>query len=133
MNEFIVWDKLKKCFADDVCCDVRLLKNDISYSLEIRDELFELFYNIGLKDINGKNIYADSSIFEFDYLVDIENEIFQKRIGIFYFEKTFLAYHISFLNGMNRKGGNADNYNAFGMKNFKIIDTIQENKLGLIK
>ena len=133
MNKFIVWDKTAKEFADNICLDAELLQDGISYSLEVKEELFELFYPIGLTDINGKSIYADSSIVEFDYLVDIENEIFQKRIGVFYFEKTFLAYHISFLSGINRIGGNADNYNAFGIKNFKIIDTIQENKLGLIK
>ena len=128
-NKFLTWDEVE--FEKLKNEEVMVWKQIDPISKECR--LFESFDDTELKDINGKSIYANSSIFEFDYLVDIENEIFQKRIGVFYFEKTFLAYHISFLTGTNRKGGNADKYNAFGMKNFKIIDTIQENKLGLIK
>lgn len=140
MNDFIVWysnNINKDKFSIEFTLQELISQDHLDYisdsPLLVNYKIDSINDGIGLKDINGKSIYADSSIVEFDYLVDIENEFFQKRIGIFYFEKTFLAYHISFLTGTNRKGGNADNYNAFGMKNFKIIDTIQENKLGLIK
>ncbi len=108
MEKFVVWDEDSEMFIDETKCilvDGTLFRNEKDFANEISDDL-SMFFSIGLKDINGKSIYAYSSIVEFDYLVDIENEIFQKRIGVFYFEKTFLAYHTSFLTGTNRKGGN---------------------------
>lgn len=141
MEDIIIYDKLPTKFGFGKVIKIKENKN---LYVEFKDENNKEFYKyrkledviflnyIGLKDINNRKIYADSSIVEFDYLVDFESDVFQKRIGVFYFEKTFLAYHIAFLSGKNRKGGNADRYNAFGMKNFKITDTIQDNKLKLI-
>lgn len=74
---------------------------------------------IGINDIDGKKIYADSSIFEF------ETEI-GKRKGYFTFCEKTLRYHIFDL-ALKAFVGYSLLY-----KNFKIIDTIQENKLGLV-
>ena len=77
--------------------------------------------DIGLKDINGKSIYADSSIVEFEHKD-------KKLQGFFRYSKMRLSYVIE------------DLYNDMGemvydgsQNNFKTIDTIQENKLGLMK
>lgn len=146
MNGFIVWDKIAKHFADDICLDAELLQDGISYSLEVKEELFELFYPVGLKDINGKNIYADSSIVEFQLKDDvifadftgakptIWNEI--KMIGYFVFNNEDLRYEIDIVDlEKNKTKSNfvCLYYNIATMSQFKIIDTIQENKLGLIK
>lgn len=121
--------------------------NDISEFLE--DEIININKNhkdIGLKDINGKNIYADSSIVEFQLKDDvifadftgakptIWNEI--KMIGYFVFDNEDLRYEIDIVDWEKNKTKSnfiCLHYNLATMSQFKIIDTIQENKLGLIK
>ena len=92
--------------------------------------------DIGLKDINGKSIYADSSILEF---VLTNQRVSFKVFGVFKFHKQNFSYFIEVL-----KCDDVDCY-GLGINNIpyglyreiisdiKIIDTIQENKLGLIK
>ena len=124
MKDFIVWDKIAKEFADNICLDAELLKDGISYSLEVKEELFELFYPIGLKDINGKTIYADSSIVEF-------KNIGSNYTGYFTFDLVKLCYKIIVLDIKSVRKEFI--FNSNNIENIKIIDTIQENKLGLIK
>ena len=119
MKDFIVWDKIAKEFADNICLDAELLKDGISYSLEVKEELFELFYPIGLKDINGKTIYADSSIVEY---------------GIQKWKVIYNVFQMSYeLECVSNKSLSNMRLTGAYQNQLKIIDTIQENKLGLIK
>ena len=99
--------------------------------------------DIGLKDINGKSIYADCSIVEFEHKYRTRTRTFNGFLnsqsfakeqcellqGFFTWNSDKLRYEIDILNH--------DFFICLDfvstMKNFKIIDTIQENRLGLIK
>ena len=123
MNKFIVWDKTLKCFH----LDGRVkLENG---TLKPIGEDYTIHNNIGLKDINGKSIYADCSIVEF--IAKRLGKANIKIIGIFKYCNVSLRYNIELLISIG-------DYNLFAFDNinmsqFEIIDTIQENKLGLIK
>lgn len=149
MNEFIIWDKSDDRFwtleelrgtgeldilvSDDF--SIQLINFGIDeifnpdgadYNQYFRREVdIETFKYIGLKDINGKNIYADCSIVEFN-----NSQLWNKHIGIFFYNKEKLCYQIKIIDG-NRKDEIIP-YDRY-CSDFKIIDTIQENKLGLIK
>lgn len=93
----------------------------------LEDEFKEINKNsrdIGLKDINGKSIYADSSIVEFDY--KYLSGLVEKCIGCFIYDKEELLYTIKLVGTPSE---NCIDYLKSSMSNFKIIDTIQENKL----
>lgn len=100
----------------------------VSFGKERLKELLEYVEleknDIGLKDINGKSIYADSSIVEFDYYI---KEQFFKGIGYITYNKNLCCYCICTFNKLLTTIAETE------FLNFKIIDTIQENKLGLIK
>lgn len=130
MNKFIVWDNDEKIFIDEARCilaDGTLFKNKKDFANEISDDL-SIFFSFGLKDINWKNIYADSSICE----ISIKHRTNGNRIsvGYFVFNLEYLRYEAIFIDGYMK--GKKEFYNGF-MYRFEIIDTIQENKLGLIK
>ena len=127
MKDFIVWDKIAKEFADNICLDAELLQDGISYSLEVKEELFELFYPIGLKDINGKSIYANSSIVEWCHP---QGNIYN---GYFKWNQKELCYEVITIDSNDNYNGIKLKFFYLQMNNLKIIDTIQENKLGLIK
>lgn len=136
MNEFIIWDKKAQEFPDNICLNAELSQDGISYSAEVKEELFELFYPIGLKDINGKSIYADSSIVEFtndnnkkQYQGYFKYDLYHQRM--FFWFLCCVRDNKSF--GYLGEGLDRVEYLPCAMTNFKIIDTIQENKLGLIK
>ena len=78
----------------------------------------------GLKDINGKSIYADSSIVEF-------KNIGSNYTGYFTFDLVKLCYKIIVLDIKSVRKEFI--FNSNNIENIKIIDTIQQNKLGLIK
>lgn len=137
MNEFIVWDKTLECFR---LSDYVKLENGI---LKPIGEDYTIYKGIGLKDINGKKIYADCSIVEFEHKY---KQRAKKQNGIytlenFHTEKTeILQAFFTWNNEELRYELDILNHDFFvcldftsTMKNFKIIDTIQENKLGLIK
>ena len=90
----------------------------------------------GLKDINGKSIYADSSIVEFtnnnnkkQYQGYFKYDLYHQRM--FFWFLCCVRDNKSF--GYLGEGLDRVEYLPCAMTNFKIIDTIQENKLGLIK
>jgi len=131
MDEFIVWDNNNKVFIDNR--DFYISQNGELFTEYGRGNLvnintFKYFRNIGLKDINGKRIYADSSIVEFDY--KYLSGLVEKCIGCFIYDKEDLLYTIKLIGTPSK---NCIDYLKSSMKNFKIIDTIQENKLRLIK
>ena len=119
MCEVAVWDKTLNCFH----LDGRVkLENGV---LEPIGKDYTVHQYIGLKDIDDKKIYADSSIVEMDYLY-----LNCKIKGYFFFSEITLGYHIRTLDGFD---GRTFKYDFEAMSNIKIIDTIQENKLNLIK
>ena len=151
MNEFIVWDKKSKQFR---CPKVFVFDTNSKHDINKEHKLnlvqcwgepfygymdeesnpdvwikregkqYEVFSFIGLKDINGKNIYANSSIVEF---TASGSHGYTQIKGYFHFLKEDLKYIIkTFTHG-------SFDFNKKLYKNFKVIDSIQENKLGLIK
>lgn len=151
MNEFIVWDKSDKRFYPLYSYSVgnKLIKPLVKIKgkdFKILNEECQIFNYINKKDINNKKIYADCSIVEF-ILKDeaifadftgrkptIWNEI--KMIGYFTFNDEDLRYEIDIIDWEKSKTKSQFSclyYNFDRMSDFKIIDTIQVNKLGLIK
>ncbi len=84
---------------------------------------------IGKKDINDKKIYSDCSIVEFEVIKGVIIK------GFFYFDTDDLSYSIKVISDDTGIITKKEQYNLSYQKDFifKIIDTIQENKLGLIK
>ena len=126
MNEFIVWDEDSEIFIDETKCilvDGTLFRNEKDFANKISDDL-SMFFSIGLKDINGKSIYADSSIVEF-------KNIGSNYTGYFTFDLVKLCYKIIVLDIKSVRKEFI--FNSNNIENIKIIDTIQQNKLGLIK
>ena len=99
---------------------LRYIKINNGDRLYVGHEKFELIKHIGKKDISDKKIYADCSIVEFE---DVHLNLHK---GYFQYSNTSLKYFIRLLCGATV------DYDFYRYGNFKIIDTIQENKLGLI-
>ncbi len=120
MNEFIVWDKNIGDFDKDnfvITSGGEVL--EMSCENAGADFYTKAFQHVGKKDINDRKIYADCSIIEF---ISNENDRY-----IVKWNKDKLNYSLySIVDGIYLQ----DFYHC---ENFKIIDTIQENKLGLIK
>lgn len=129
MNEFIVWDEEKKAFnKNEVWMDrfgAFYTLPELSYS-ETKGKFWDrhsmkTFNYIGKTDINENKIYADCSIVEIEYgLYSTRRTI----VGYFSYNSSFCRYDFI---------GNESNFNFTLINSIKIIDTIQENKLGLIK
>lgn len=153
MSKFIVWTG--KSFYKDCSYSYLTLKQDGKIYEEENDDYggsssketsYKPLFAIGKQDINGQEIYADCSIFEFE-LIDkclfddftgkkptILNKINMK--GYFVFNNEELRYEIEILDRDKSKTKSQFiclYFNFETMNNFKIIDTIQENKLGLVK
>lgn len=116
---------------DDITwSEEKCTRTDIRY---IRED--ETKY-IGKKHIEGNKIYADSSIVEFEIRL---RTCTLPIIGYFQWNNRLLNYQIIVLDdkGDDGKvyGGKIIPYSTYSSEIFdiKIIDTIQENKLGLIK
>ena len=83
--------------------------------------------DIGLKDTNGKSIYANSSIVEWCHP---QGNIYN---GYFKWNQKELCYEVITIDSNDNYNGIKLKFFYLQMNNLKIIDTIQENKLGLIK
>ena len=137
MYEFVVWDKNLKRFEDLNCTWLEFgleveptLVNSGAVGYErIATTNISVHNYIGKKDINDEKIYADSSIVEFEALNGINTRI-EIETGVFRYNSTSLRYEIQLI--IDGKYGCQYVYNKY-VVNLKIIDTIQENKLGLIK
>ena len=138
MNEFVVWDKDAQCFYDGENNGINVFQlnqdGTLSFYQNCDDGCFDDYYankfytpfkDIGLKDINGKKIYADSSIVEFN-----NSKLWNKYNGIFFYNKERLCYQIKIIGSI--RNNEIIPYDKY-CSDFKIIDTIQENKLGFIK
>ena len=147
-NDFIIWDKYEEEFVDteniailndgvliyvnpDVdVCELLLKEND-------RLDRYSLHGEIGKTDIDGNKIYADCSIVEFRAVgrkavgyFTYDSETLRMRINILDINYNDMGYlsHVEDIIILDRKV----DYFSRKMSDFKIIDTIQENKLGLI-
>lgn len=138
MNDFIVWDSKNKKFPDVASVEfgVTFYKNltaiwrkpykdeAVNWISQRMQSKYTTIHNyIGKTDINGKKIYADCSIVEFD--CKIWGTTIEKPKGYFEFNKDTLRYVIcAFSNSGIRRIAFDNEY----VKNLKIIDTIQERE-----
>jgi len=129
MNEFIVWDGFKKKFVNDVTMYMSFNENGTINSFNgFGDNKY--FNYIGLKDINNNKIYADSSIVKLEWKdYRYRNEII-REIGYFLFNKDLKC--LEFKSVESKMKINFVMHIDY-IQRVEIIDTIQENKLGLIK
>lgn len=155
MNEFIFWDKSEKKFYDNVntfydnneqyrcaLADGKVLVHHYynEYEEDLinpykEDNVIVPFQYIGLNDIDNNKIFADSSIVEFDFLGF--GELTPDNYAAFIkWNREKFRYDIQTLSRIDKDG----DFYVFDMgkcidriSNIKIIDTIQENKLNLIK
>ena len=138
MNEFIVWDEKKKRFLD---ADEFAIDNNGSVYHWLNDnslqpmKKYQLFKRIGKTDINGKKIYADSSIVEFEYEDRIptllDDDVIIKFTAYFQYHPDELRYELIILDYDRTKTKSIYSvlsYNMDLMKNLKVIGTIQQDK-----
>jgi len=130
MKGFIVWDANDKCFYDGGMIGINVFKlnqdgtlsyYDGCYDDDYANKFYTPFENIGLKDINKKSIYADSSVVEMYMGLD-------SFIGYYTYNKNKAHYEFIIIDGCDN-----DSFGNIIGSSLKIIDTIQENKLGLVK
>ena len=135
MREFIIWSNELKEFSDSLT--LKELLKDVCENWDVYEvEECDYFEYIGISDITNRKIYAGSSIVEF--INDNDNEVYQ---GYFkydeYHQRMFLWFFEPIKNnnpfGYSGKNMERVEYLPNIMRSLKIIDTIQENKLGLIK
>ena len=132
MNEFIVWDDEDNkfiCWEDAVFSkdkndDFVIIMKEIDPTLS-EGKNFQTFSHIGLKDINNKKIYADSSICRVNYFSSSD---WISDYCYFSFDDENLRYTVHLINERE-----IVDYEASYFDCIEIVDTIQENKLRLIK
>lgn len=117
MNEFIVWDNEENIFIENFASEVYEPLNDL-----LSNKSYDFLPYIVITDINNNKIYADCSIVEFDDGL--------KTKGYFTYIPEELRYILRILNSDILEELRADRWDIYRIK---IIDTIQQNKLGLIK
>ena len=135
MNEFIVWSvsgqrflKINE-FSISMESKIILLREGKIFDVVKSGQEYILYNGIGKIDIEGNKIYADSSIVVFTFL---DNKLREHEvIGYFYFNDTDLGYWIEMIDQADVKYNHTRFY-ANRVKDLKIIDTLQENKLGLL-
>jgi len=139
-NNFIVWDEDEREFyiVDTIIgttngyrvakvkplpenCDAECYSEFTIFDWDYSDK-DKILKPIGIKDINNKTIYADSSIVECDYYEDFKDKATIR--GYFKYDDKDLAYYFIFLNS-NR---GSELFINLDLQNIKIIDTIQDNK-----
>jgi len=132
--EFIVWDDTRKRFVErgDVIYsfygETRLtaIPNEMEYTdKDIEFNKFNIFSYIGKTDINNKEIYADCSILEFTYF---SSSGWVDEVGYFKWDDENLRYEVHLEYEKETVPFNPLYFDAM-----EVVDTIQENKLGLIK
>jgi len=130
MLEYIVYDNDNNCFIDET---KTILQNGILYRnfkcfQKMKSENLTIFKFSGIKDKNNKKIFVNSSIIKFNYILDMKNITL---IGNIIFNQKKAKYEIKLLD-LNTPYYYID-FNIEKTYNVKIIDNIQEDKLGLIK
>lgn len=134
MNKFVVWDKKNKRFLDGdefaIDDNGKVYNWDSDSYLKPFKQNMELLNYIGKNDINNNKIYADCSIVEFGFIGFGESKIVTYQ-GFAKWNSDKYRYDIEVISHSDRfvfdLGKCIDR-----ISNLKIIDTMQENKLGLI-
>lgn len=125
MKDYIIWDNKEEKFIADLECSKynETFLNESSFFVS----RFSFFQKIGKKDINGKDIVADSSIVEFEFYNSEDKCELLK--GFFYYSNYYLCYVFKTF------CGNDILFASFAgrIRNIKAVDTIQENKRGLAR
>ncbi len=125
MNEFVVWDDYLKEWA---LVPNMPIGEETDRLVLLDNGRYAYHQYTGKTDINDNKIYADCSIVEFElYIGDTESETLN---AYFKYNTDDLRFELIILNNWNYS---VLWFNPHKTRNFKIIDTIQENKLGLIK
>lgn len=123
MNEYIIWSKFHKNFTNDLI----ISGITINEALE-ENEDYIFFRYIGLKDREGNKIYADSSIVNIEY----SDYMYKNNITtVGYFTENKEKHCLEFVT--ENKGTINFIEHISGILFLRIVDTIQENRLGLIK
>jgi hypothetical protein len=129
MNKFKVWCKNKNEWEKDECALIRDGKLiELKSGKEMLLKNHSIHNDVGITDIYGVNIYLESSIFEF-YKCSLDGH--KEKIEAFLRESSPMIFQIVVL---NNNIWNILYWHEFrhSIENIRIIDTIQENKLGLI-
>jgi len=139
MNEFTIWDKKDRIFIskeDASFIECGSYSSIITDIIDKNTDRYQLFKGIGIKDINNRSIYAESSILEFanmknnkKYYAFLKFDVYWQRMFFWFVQdcndnKAF---------GYAGKKLDRVEYTPDIMHKLKVIDTVQENKLGLIK
>lgn len=136
MKDFIVWDKIHNKFLNiDFIQGIVFDNGKLHYIATNRkpkglhsdlfNEEVEFLYDIGLKDSGGNVIYPDSSICKVNYFSSSD---WISDYCYFSFDTENFRYVVHLINEKE-----IVDYEASYFDCLEIIDTIQENKLGLIK
>lgn len=132
MKKFRVWDSACNCFFKEH--EVLLYGNG---SMVYRDGGYindgQVCDYIEKDDIEGNKIYADSSIVEFDRMSMNNPELEEGVIAYIAYDNNRCCYDLCFGLEKDAPRISISDFTPFLRSEFKIIDTIQENKLGLIK
>ena len=121
-NKFISWEEVS--FTKDKDDDFVIVMKEID-PIVSEGRNFESFDYIGLKDIKDKKIYADYSLLKVNYFHSLGDLI--SDVGYFSFCDESLRYYFTLINETE-----IVEYDPSYFDSLEIIDTIQENKLGLI-
>lgn len=128
MNEFIVWYTDGKNIHSREYTLEQLISNDhLDYLCDSRTlgsfRVDSILQSIGTKDINNKKIYADSSI--------VECIVKQEKVNMYvFYDVCTLSFRFC---PVEIYPMTVRDISFNKIVNPRIIDTIQENKLGLIK
>ncbi len=133
MNEFILWDKERFRYCNTTKSTEQIgdfiywetIRLNPNYLKSCANGQYPTFEYIKKDDIEGNKIYADCSIVEFDYKTISHSE---KRICIFTYDDYTSRYWLRYAGDVG-----TFEFDTERCKNIKIIDTVQENKLKLIK
>lgn len=125
MNEFIVWysnDINENKFSKEFTLQELISQDHYDYisdsPLLVNYKVDSINRGIGLKDINEKSVYADSSIVEY---------------GILKWKVIYNVFQMSYeLECVSNKSLSNMRLTGAYQNQLKIIDTMQENKLGLV-
>lgn len=130
MNDDTIYEDIDKKLNEGCCSCFNEGQNHCDCGMA-DIEILETFRRpfVGLHDVEGKQIYADSSVVEFEFVGYLSKRHILR--GYFIFDNEQLRYKIKIINKEWSKDFLIYDYKF--CSNFKIIDTIQENKLGLVK
>jgi hypothetical protein len=125
MEEFVVWDNQKHIFLSE------FQKSKLRVDTIVKNEMLKglaryvFLEKLGLDDINNKPIIANCSIVTLNYF---QSSDWIKDIGFFKWDNEMLRYEFH-LSGEKEIVPFDPSY----FDCMEIVDTIQKNKLGLIK